>query len=67
MRESVNCSDPELESVLITGLSDVAVVGRESLVGKLTDKLFLVERDGCGNTKDNQRTFQQRPNHEEQR
>ena len=40
-------------AVLVTGLSDVAEDGRESWVGKPTDKLLLVERDGRGITKEN--------------
>ncbi|CAH3132067.1 unnamed protein product [Porites lobata] len=36
-------------------LSDVAVNGRESSVGKPPDKLLLVERDGRGITKDNKK------------
>ena len=55
MRESANWGDQELEVVLDTGLSDVAVDGRESSVGRPTDKLLLVERDGRGILEDNQK------------
>ena len=53
VREPANWGDQELEAVLVTGLSDVAEDGRESWVGKPTDKLLLVERDGRGITKEN--------------
>ena len=55
VRESANWGDQELEVVLDTGLSDVAVDGRESSVGRPTDKLLLVERDGRGILEDNQK------------
>ena len=55
VRESANSSDQELEAVLVTGLSDVAVDGREPLVGRPADKLLLVERDVRGITRDNQK------------
>ena len=55
VRESANWGDQELEAVLDTGLSDVAVDGRESSVGRPADKLLLVERDGRGITEDNQK------------
>ena len=48
VREPANWGDQELEAVLVTGLSVVAEDGRESWVGKPTDKLLLVERDGRG-------------------
>ena len=54
VRESANWGDQELKVVLDTGLSDVAVDGRESSVGRPADKLLLVERDGRGVTEDNQ-------------
>ena len=53
VREPANWGDQELEAVLVTGLSDVAEEGRESWVGKPTDKLLLVERNGRGITKEN--------------
>ena len=49
VKESPNWGDQELEAVLVTGLSDVAVEGSESGVGKPTDKLLLVKRDGNAN------------------
>ena len=55
VRESANWGEQELEAVLDTGLSDVAVDGRESSVGRPADKLLLVDRDGRGITKDNQK------------
>ena len=55
VRESANWGDQELEAVLDTGLSDVAVDGRESLVGTPADKLLSVKRDGRGITEDNQK------------
>ena len=55
VRESAKWGDQELEAVLDTGLSDVAIDGRESSVGRLTKKLLLVKRDGHGITKDNQK------------
>ena len=55
VRESANWGDQELEAVLDTGLSDVAVDGRESSVGRPADKLLLVERGGRGITEDNQK------------
>ena len=55
VRESANLGHQELEAVLVTGLSDVAVDGRKSLVGRPADKLLLVERDVRGITRDNQK------------
>ena len=55
MREPANWGDQELEAVLVTGLSDVAVGGRESCVEKPTDKLLLVECDGRGITKEKEK------------
>ena len=55
VRESVNWGNQELEAVLVTGIPDVAVDGRESSVGKPTNKLLLVEWDGSGITKDNRK------------
>ena len=55
VRESANWGDQELGAVLVTRLSDVAVDGRESLVGRPADKLLLVERDVRGITRDNQK------------
>ena len=49
VKESPNWGDQELEAVLVTGLSDVAVDRSESGVGKPTDKLLLVKRDGNAN------------------
>ena len=49
VREPANWGDQELEAVLVTGLSDVAVDRSESGVGKPTDKLLLVKRDGNAN------------------
>ena len=42
VRESVNGGDQELEAILVTGLSDVAVDGRESSVGRPAINLLLV-------------------------
>ena len=55
VRESPNWGDQELEAVLVTGLSDIAVEGSESWVGMPTDKLLLVKRDGCGIANENKK------------
>lgn len=53
--ESLNWGDQELEAALISGLSDFAVEGRESWVGKPKDKLLLVKRDGHGIANENKK------------
>ncbi|CAH3025453.1 unnamed protein product [Porites evermanni] len=53
VRKMTRMSEQELEAVLVKGLSDVAEEGRETWVGKPTDKLLLVERNGRGITKEN--------------
>jgi len=65
VREPANWGDQELEAVLFTGLSDVAEDGRESWVGKPTDKLLLVECDGRVITKENKNSpAEDEPQHE---